>query len=299
MSQALIIIGLSFLLGAAMNRGSICAVAATEELIMKRHPARFLSFFEAALWGVLCLALIGADVVLRPDWMSWHFVLVGSMLFGLGAVVNGACAFGVVGRIGSGQVEYLLTGVGILVGIVCARAAIPGHDMTLVGRSTALSWPAAASILIALILARYMLAKQQLWEFLVLTAAVTLVGSLFVALGYLHQPFPWINALAGLPDLDLNPVLAVVAVVTGSTANAAVTGRVRLEMPTLRGSTRRLAGGALMGAGVVSVPGGNDGILLYGMPAGEPLAFVAYAAMIAMIGVSVTFVGRVTETWKS
>lgn len=298
MIQMLLIVGLSFLLGAALNRGSTCAVLATEELVLNRRPARFFSFFEAALWGVLCLAVMGADVILRPDWMGWGFVLGGAALFGLGAVVNGACAFGVIGRIGSGQVEYLLTGLGILVGIIGARGAIPDHAMTSVDQSAALSWPSAATVLAALILVRYLIAEQRLRAFLRLTVAMALVGATFVALGQLHQPFPWVSALAHLPVVELVPTVAVIALLAGSTVNAAMTGRgIRFRMPTVLGSVRRFVGGSLMGAGIMLVPGGNDGVLLYGMPAGEPKAFIAYAAIIAAIGVSILAVGRVTEAW--
>ncbi|MBW3245465.1 YeeE/YedE family protein [Epibacterium sp. DP7N7-1] len=299
MNQVLLIIGLSFLLGAALNRGSTCAVLATEELLTRRRPARFLSFFEAALWGVLYLTLVGAGATVRPDWMGWGFVLGGGALFGLGAAVNGACAFGVVGRIGSGQIEYLLTAVGIFVGIVGTRFAIPDHDMTTVDQSAALSWPLAAGLLITLLLVRYMIAGQRLRAYWRLTIAMGVVGASFVALGQLHQPFPWVSALAHLPAVELYPTLAVVALLAGSASNAAMTGRgIRLKLPTAKGSVRRFGGGTLMGSGIMLVPGGNDSVLLYGMPAGELEAFAAYAAMIATIGLSLIAAGHVTETWK-
>lgn len=300
MYPTLLIFGLSFLLGAALNRGSTCAVLATEELLLKRRPARFLSFFEAALWGVLCVALIGTETVLRPDWMSWAFVLGGSALFGLGAVLNGACAFGIVGRIGSGQVEYLLTGVGIFVGMAGARLVIPGHAMTAIDQSAALSLPLAASLLIALLIARYMIAKQRPRAFLRLTVAMGIVGASFVALGQLHQPFPWVSALAHLPVVELEPGIAVIALLAGSATNQVLTGRgLRWRTPTATGSARRFGGGVLMGAGAMLVPGGNDSMLLYGMPAGEAKAFAGYAVMIAAIALAIIVTGRATEPWKA
>jgi uncharacterized membrane protein YedE/YeeE len=300
MNQLLLIASLSFLLGAALNRGSTCAVLATEELMLKRRPARFISFFEAALWGMLCLVFIGAEVILRPDWMGWSLVLAGSALFGLGATINGACVFGVVGRIGSGQIEYLLTGLGTFVGIACARFITDGHPMTTIDQSPILTWPIATALLIALILLRYIVSKRQPQAFMRLTLAMALVGASFVSLGQLHQPFPWVSALADLPSVDLYPALALVALLAGSATNAMVTGRgVRLKMPTGKGSVRRLGGGALMGLGVALVPGGNDGVLLYGMPAGDIEAFAAYTTMIFTIGLSILVSGRVTETWKS
>lgn len=42
--------------------------------------------------------------------------LVGGTLFGLGALLNGACAFGTVARLGSGEVSFLALIPGFLVG---------------------------------------------------------------------------------------------------------------------------------------------------------------------------------------
>jgi uncharacterized membrane protein YedE/YeeE len=300
MTQLALVLLLSFLLGMALNRGSTCAVLATEELLLKRRPARFLSFFEAALWGVLCLAVMGVETVLRPDWMGWGLVIGGSALFGLGAALNGACAFGVVGRIGSGQVEYLLTGAGLFAASYCLQLVFGDQAMTQSGRAPALPWAAAIVLLAALAALRHALGRQRPRAFLRLTLAMAVVGVTFVALGQVHQPFPWVSALVRLPAVDLLPVLAVLALLAGSAANAAVTGRgIRLRAPTLAGSLRRFAGGALMGAGALLVPGGNDSVLLYGMPAGEPQAFAAYAAMIGAIAAAILLGGRVTEAWKT
>ena len=47
------------------------------------------------------------------------------------------------------------------------------------------------------------------------------------------------------------------------------------------------------------VPGGNDSMLLYGMPAGEAKAFAGYAVMIAAIALAIIVTGRATEPWKA
>lgn len=299
MNLTLLIALLAFFLGAALNRGSTCAVLATEQLLLKRRPARFLALFECALWAVLCLAALGCEYVLRPEWMSWALLVAGSALFGLGAVVNGACAFGVVGRIGSGQVEYLLTGVGLFAGLKLTGMLIGSHSMMPVEQAAALPWQAALAVLIALAVVRYVVSRQRFRAFMRLAVAMAVVGTTFVALGQLHQPFPWVAVLSHLPDIGLNAIVAVVALLAGSAANAMTTGRgIRLKAPTARGAFRRLFGGCLMGAGVLLVPGGNDGVLLYGMPAGEAEAFAAYAVMVATIGISIVSAGKVTERWR-
>jgi toxin CptA len=47
---------------------------------------------------------------------------------------------------------------------------------------------------------------------------------------------------------------------------------------------RCLAGGVLMGWGSLLIPGGNDGLILVGMPLLWPYAWVAFATMCVSIG---------------
>ncbi|MBW3245481.1 YeeE/YedE family protein [Epibacterium sp. DP7N7-1] len=160
------------------------------------------------------------------------------------------------------------------------------------------TWHMAVSLLMALLLLRYMIAGQKLRAYLRLTVVMAGVGTSFVALGYLHQPFPWVSALSHLPPVKFASTASTLALMAGATIHAAMTGQLRFVQPTARGSTRRLLGGGLMGLGIVLVPGGNDGVLLYGMPAGEPKAFVAYIVMVGTIAVAIFITGRVTEAWK-
>lgn len=47
-----------------------------------------------------------------------------------------------------------------------------------------------------------------------------------------------------------------------------------------------------MGAGSALIPGGNDSLILQGIPSGSPLAFVAYGIVLATIGVLLLTVPR-------
>jgi toxin CptA len=49
------------------------------------------------------------------------------------------------------------------------------------------------------------------------------------------------------------------------------------------GAFRCLAGGALMGVGSAMIPGGNDNLILVGLPMAMPYAWQAIAAMILAI----------------
>ena len=65
----------------------------------------------------------------------------------------------------------------------------------------------------------------------------------------------------------------------GSTA-----GRFRAARVTLFQSAKCFAGGALMGWGSLLIPGGNDGLILVGMPLLWPYAWAAFLTMCVTIG---------------
>ena len=60
-------------------------------------------------------------------------------------------------------------------------------------------------------------------------------------------------------------------------------GRLRLQALNARTALRCLVGGVLMGWGAALVPGGNDALLLIGVPLLRSYAWIAAAAMSAAI----------------
>jgi toxin CptA len=63
-------------------------------------------------------------------------------------------------------------------------------------------------------------------------------------------------------------------------------GRFRATRVTAGALLRCLAGGALMGAGTLLIPGSNDGLILVGMPLLWPYAWVGFATMCVSIGLA-------------
>jgi Sulphur transport len=51
------------------------------------------------------------------------------------------------------------------------------------------------------------------------------------------------------------------------------------------GAARCLAGGVLMGLGSLLIPGGNDGLILTGLPLLLPHAWLAFTTMFATIAI--------------
>ena len=98
--------GLGFVLGFALNHGSICTVIATTELISEKRPARFLALFEAAVWGALVYAILVMVPSMQQGWSPLGCLVPAALLFGIGTYVNGACVFGSVGHLGNGQIDF-------------------------------------------------------------------------------------------------------------------------------------------------------------------------------------------------
>ena len=59
---------LGFVLGFAMNRGSICTVIATTELVSEKRPARFIALVECAVWAALVYAILEMSPTMQQGW---------------------------------------------------------------------------------------------------------------------------------------------------------------------------------------------------------------------------------------
>jgi hypothetical protein len=104
------------LMGSAIQRGATCTVAAMDEVVRKRAFSRLGSMLEASLWvlGGLLIAQAFHALPRMPAGyaVTWSTILGGALL-GVGAFVNGACVFGAIARLGSGEWAYLLTPIGL------------------------------------------------------------------------------------------------------------------------------------------------------------------------------------------
>ena len=79
--------------------------------------------------------------------------------------------------------------------------------------------------------------------------------------------------------------LLLLAVLLGMLLSTLQRGSFRLDLRPRRAWLRNVAGGALMGFGVALTPGGNDGLVLYGIPSLSPHAIPAYLALaVGVVG---------------
>lgn len=131
--SAITAIGLGMLLGFILQRGRFCLNSAFRDIIFLQD----LTLFRAYLLSVV-VAIIGSNLmadlgllisinpstgeIVKHGLLRQNFVplanILGGFLFGLGIVLAGGCASGIVYRLGEGQVASLIAIIGFFFGIV-------------------------------------------------------------------------------------------------------------------------------------------------------------------------------------
>ena len=295
---------LAFVAGVALQRGGICAVKAVRDVVEAGRWSMFLSFVECVAWALI--ALIAAQlfgVMSLAEWPRYPSnlaALAGGALFGVGALVTGACAFGAAGRLAAGELSFLAWAPGFVAGAAAARAAgAEAGAAAPMAFGLAGVWLVATGVLLAGFVAwRLWTLRRASWrpEALARTAAASTwppaLAMAVIALanvGLLLIIFSWPYTML-LVDLAFARgeqiaarVLLAAAFFIGAWLGAASVRRFRLRGADLGTLASRFSGGVLMGGGAALIPGGNDSLVLLGLPLLQPYAFIAYAAMIAVI----------------
>jgi uncharacterized membrane protein YedE/YeeE len=302
------------LLGFAAHRASICTVRAVAEVMSARTGFMLASIAKSALWAI---ALILPIMILTPSaasmlygWSLTSAALAGGVMFGFGAAINGGCAYSTMTRLVDGEIRMALTVAGFAVGIFVFTALVDLHWLARPVRTTALigSTLRFAALLISALsiwaiyelwriwrrrpekqaIVRLMLAPQYR-----LSSAALLIGIsssviflLFGSPGYTITLQNVIEATLGTRSSPpASRWILLLAVLTGMLASTLQRGSFRLDWRPQLSWLRNIFGGALMGLGTAMLPGGNDALILYGIPSFSPHALPAYVALIIGAGV--------------
>jgi toxin CptA len=297
------------LMGFAIQRGGTCMVAAVDEVLSQRRAHRLTAMLEASLWvvGGLALAQLARWMGSMPggyDITRW--TVVGGVLLGLGAWINGACVFGAIARLGSGQWAQALTPLGFYVGslsvgvIFQPQAPHPSTAASAWPWWSGASWLAPMFVLYALWRVgpsllehwrqrhRVKQLAQRVWA---PHSATIVIGITFVLTLLLAGPWAYTDVLARLAQ-DMHtgdwqaltlPLLLLLALYAGALIGGSTAGRWRPARPSLSDGLHAFAGGALMGCGSLLIPGSNDGLIFIGIPLLRPYAWLALASMVLAI----------------
>lgn len=297
------------LMGFANQRGPICTVGAIREIVTEHKFVRFAALLEASLWvGAGLVILDGLGILPRAPhgYGMGVATIVGGVLFGLGSFINGTCAVGTIARIRARHWSYLATLVGFLLGSVAMGWQIAPtqlSDQSVVLMASA--W--LMSICIVLLFARLLMHGRNIWRASVVPMgyvwsphlATTVMGLSFLVVLITVGNWSYTDTLAALArGTESNWALSLLlftALFLGALIGGWTTGMSGSTLPKGAPAWRCLIGGILMGVGAALVPGGNDSLLLIGMPLLLPYAWVAFASMCVTIYIAtvIALTGRV------
>lgn len=287
---------LALALGFGLARISLCAVAAARSLVLQRRavPTAGLAVAASAAGMVLLsLSLAWPERTALPADMTVTLrLLVGAVLLGAGALVNGGCYLGSISYLGTGNLNFLFTLAGIALFARWNGAAIPAPASPTSGMPR--SWTLglgfatfAAVLLLAWRSARSGAAGRGFplrgpWPWRRAAACCGVVAAILFAF---DPGWSYGRALEALANAGSRPPrwhdeLPALSLFTGVGASALLAGRFRLVRPQWVRSARCLAGGALMACGASRIPGGNDALLLWSIPGLTLHGLVAYALML-------------------
>ena len=292
-------------MGYAIQRGATCTVAAVDEVVTQRTYRRLLSLLEAALWVAGGL-VVAQTLHLLPQMPAGYAIsgwtVIGGALLGLGAYINGACVFGAIARFGSGEWAYIVTPIGFYLGCL---SVVPLFGVPMPKKLPYGSPVLQASALVAIVFvafALWRLARPWLggtktmsarWHEALAAriwsphAATTVIGVTFVVMLLLVGGWAYTDVLAELArgmsaSVGARTVLAL-ALLAGAALGGWTAGLFRSTRLSPTQLLRCVVGGVLMGWGSLLLPGGNDGLILVGMPLAWPYAWLAIATMCATI----------------
>jgi len=290
---------LGFVLGFALNYGSTCTVIATTELVSEKRPARLVALVECALWAGIVYACLEASPTMHRGWSPLGYLIPAAVLFAIGAYVNGACVFGSVGHFGNGDVDFVFTFLGIFAVFYVESifGVLPDRPPT--SASVPLG-PVPLVVALATIMAlRLGLSFRSESNATRLTLSMGAIGVTFTILAILVSHFSITTSLESIGSIPVADVVILVCIFAGSLVSARVRKRrFLLKWPTIKSVVRRAVGGILMGLGALVIPGGNDTLLMVGLPMGAWQAGLAYALLVASLAALIVKFGSTSRSWS-
>jgi uncharacterized membrane protein YedE/YeeE len=286
------------LMGFANQRGSICTVAAIEQIVWRKRFDRLVGLIEASLWvgggGLVLLKSLGVLPVVPAGYAAGAMAIVGGVLFGIGATVNRACVIGSVARLGSGDWAYLASPPGFYVGALAMSrlpSPAPLTEEPIVLRAPGwLAWLVAALLLSRLLLYARQLrhaggpAQNRIWSQRV---AATVIGITFLTATEIAGKWTYTDLLSdlarGMTQRTAHHLMFGVALLAGAIVGGWTAKRLKYVEPDMMSVARSFIGSATMGAGSALIPGGNDTLILVGIPLLWPYAWLAFASICATI----------------
>ena len=289
---------LAFVLGFALNHGSICTVIATTELVSEKRPARFIALVECAVWAALVYAILETSPAMPQGWSPLGYLVPAAMLFGIGTYVNGACVFGSVGHFGNGHIDFGFTFLGVFAVLYIESLFGLLPERPPISASLPLGPVLLAIALSAILALRLGVSLRSESNFRRLTLAMAAIGITFTILAVLAPRFSITTSVGSIVTIPVAGAVTSVCMFGGSIVSARLRQRrFMLAWPTIEDIVRRTLGGILMGLGALLIPGGNDTLLMVGLPMGAWQAALAYVLFVASVAALIGRFGSMAKAW--
>lgn len=301
---------LAAILGFAAHRANICTVKAVEEILTTRHAYMLLSFVKTILWVILITLVLSWTVspVAVVHWQLSYYSIAGGIMFGVGATMNGGCAFAMLARLANGKLVQILTLTGFGIGAAgflllapetAAPVAVTPDRGLFQSEKLSIAVIAALGVWAVWEIARMWrrrttatrIGAKIFSEHYSLSAAAILIGISNAVLYTMYGTWAYTSVLNGSIRQTfggfgpVGPIywILFISLFLGMTLSAWQSRTLALEWRPSLSWAQQFIGGLLMGLGVAMVPGGNDVLILNAMPSLSPHAFPAYMAVIVGI----------------
>lgn len=288
------LISCALAMGFLVPRSTTCAVAAVTEVFDHNRAWRFGGFALASLCAMVFLWPIawftGLPIHFSPRIAPSFLIFLGGLCFGVGAALNGACVFGTLTKIVSGDTTYLFVLPGLWLGaLLLGLTGVPVQPhimanpaLAAFGPGPALLWGLALGLLISL---SWLFVRKGKANKAASMAAIGLVGGLLYTIhpawNYNVAIHDFAQAILAAPQHMADGLLPwlVGAACLGGVSSTVAAGTFKLKAPRARGALGALLGGCLMAFGLVMIPGGNDGLILFLFPSLIGAGVLGYVAM--------------------
>ena len=290
---------LGFVLGFALNHGSICTVIATRELVSEKRPARFIALVECAVWAALVYAILKTSPTMQQGWSPLGYLVPAAILFGLGTYMNGACVFGAVGHFGNGDIDFGFAFLGIFAVVYLESLFDLVPDQPPISASLPVGQALLALALLAVLALRLGVSLRSESNFMRLTLSMGAIGITFTILAVFAPGFSITASVGSIVSIPVAGAVISVCMFGGSLVSARfMKRRFTLKWPTIKTIVRRTLAGILMGLGALLIPGGNDTLLMIGFPMGAWQAALAYVLFVATLAALIAKFGSMARSWS-
>ena len=275
-----------------------------------------VSFFKTSLWVIGITLLVSwalpGEAVRIGGWQLSLLTIGGGVLFGIGATINGGCAFSTLTRFGGGDLGMVASLIGFLVGAdaygIVAGAGLmaePVETQAILAGEGSWRLPVTGALALWMIWELVHLSRAAAaggWRQRLLapryrmSTAAALMGLSNAVLYTLVGVWPYTRlfgqtaryAATGAPPPETILWLLFAAMIGGIGLSAWQGGRFRWQGRPQWRWIGYGTGGGLMGFGASMIPGGNDVLIMHGMPSLSPHALPAFLAILFGVAVSLT-----------